>query len=98
MTGSTGTHFSGWAGKRRTKTTAEGFPVDPQRGDEFYESTRNNYYRYNGSAWVGVHLTTTTSTSTSTTTTSTSTTTTSTSTSTSTTTSTTTSTSTTTTV
>lgn len=98
MTGSTGTHFSNWAGKRRSRTLAEGYPSDPQKGDEFYNSTNNNYYRYDGSNWVGAHFTTTTSTSTSSTTTSTSTTTTSTSTSTTTSTSTSTSTSSTTTV
>ncbi|KKK47303.1 hypothetical protein LCGC14_3156570 [marine sediment metagenome] len=98
MPGSTGTHFANWAGKRRTRLWSEGRPIDPQQGDEYYDSTQDTYYRYNGTIWVGAHFTTTTSTSTSTTTTSTSTTTTSTSSSTSTTTSTSTSTSTTTTV
>jgi len=98
MTGSTGTHFSKFAGKRATRSS--GFPVDPINGQEFYNTTNDTYYRYSSSdsKWWGVVFTTTTSTSTSSTTTSTSTTTTSTSTSTSTTTSTSTSTSTTTTV
>lgn len=93
MAGSTGTHFSKFAGKRVTRTA--GFPIDPEDGQEFYNSTDNIYYRYRSedSAWYGAAFTTTTSTSTSTTTTSTSTTTTSTSTSTTTTTSTSTSTS-----
>jgi len=73
MVGSTGTHFSKYAGKMATRTS--GFPTSPANGEQFYNTTDNIYYRYSASdeKWWGVNFTTTTSTSTSTTTTSTST-------------------------
>ena len=85
------THYSKLAGKTKTRTSN---PVDPKRGDEFYDNSANYHKRYDGTNWLGLAYTTSTSTSTSTTTTSTSTTTTSTSSSTTTTTTSTTTTST----
>ena len=72
------THFQNFAGKIKTGTSD---PLDPERGQMYYDTADDELRRYNGSAWKARMYTTTTSTSTSTTSTTTSTSTTTTSTS-----------------